>query len=662
MMRSLALHTQMLGLLTLATLVGVTQPLQATPTIPAFGEELTIPRPDLSAMDESVRRKVEMMQGRLADVIEQRQRGETVPDLSEGFGSLGQLFHGFRLLDAAESCYANAQSLAPDDYRWAYYLGLTRNAKGEFETAVTDYLRALALLPADYPTLIRLGDALLELSRFEEAQKHYTQARDLRPQGAAAHFGLGRAAALRDAHEEAIASFEKALELQPEASEVRYPLAQAYRRLGKLDKARDHLELRGDDKVRYADPLGNSIVRLANAAAFEIVLSLARDAGSISEEEFLGFTLSQFGNDQGTIEQLQEGLQLEQYSEQERDPRELARIHYVLGGLLVKNERDDEAIVNLSQAIALDPTLIDTRIKLGNALARKENYEGAIEAYAMVLEKDPENAAALLKQAAVLMNLGRGVEARPLLERLIAFDPGHSEAMVRLGSILERDRDLPGAIAIYKKASALDLQLQEEVQIRFLLGNALRQTGALNEALSEFVWIVDADPEFTPALAALAGLRGQLGHFDESAELYARWIAKEPLKIGARLGEITALISNSRHHEARDQLEAGLKVLPDNLRLKDILARHLAVCPDRSVRDGARAVELALEVYKEVPSAESIETLAMAYAQDGRFEEAVVWQEHLLEKAEGQTDSALLERLRGNLGLYKQNQVCCLGG
>ena len=651
---------QLACLLVVASVSGLST--SAMPSRPDFATELTVPRPDLSAVDEVVRDKVGVMQSRLEEIIEKRRRGEPVPDLSEGFGSLGQLFHGFRLLDAAETCYAHSRDLAPQDYRWSYYLGLVRNAKGDFESALADYQRALDLRPDDFSTLVRLGNALLELNRPDDADRRFARARELRSQSAVAQFGLGKAAALRGEHDSAIEHFEKALSLQPEASEVRYPLAQAYRQVGNLEKAREHLSLRGDGEVHFADPLGSTVVRMATAAAFEIVLALARDAGAIPEQEFLGFTLAQLGDDKGSIRQLEQGLLLERYSESKSSPNELARIHYVLGGLLVKDNRDEEAIRHFRSAIDLDSSLVDTRVKLGNALARVERLEEATEAYGAVLAAHPENQAALLKQAAALMNLGREAEARPLLEKLIAADPAHSEALVRLGSIRERSRDLEGAIAVYKQARELDLPLTEAVQIRYLLGNVLRQSGSLNDALAEYAWIVEADSEFVPALAALAGIRGQLGQFEESAALYARWVEKEPQKLNARLGEVTALIAGQRFLEARRRLEAGLQDFPDSLRLKDILARHLAVCPDLAVRDGERAVELALELYEKVPSAESIETLAMAYAQAGRFEEAVVWQEHLLEKAGEQADAAILERLRGNLGLYQRGQACCVDG
>ncbi len=632
---------------------------RAGATPPAAGDSLTIPRPDLSAMDEVVRRKVESVQERLGELTARWQPGEPALELSEGFGRLGQLFHAFGRFDAAEVCYLSSQRLAADDYRWPHYLGLVRNAKGDLDLATEDYLRALDLEPDDFPTLIRLGNVLLELNRPRDAELRFTRALERSPEAAAAYFGLGKAAVAGGNHAAAVEHFEQALALAPDASAIRYPLAQAYRKLGNLEKAREHLGRRGEDEAHFPDPLGSKILRLAQAAAFEIVLSLARESESVSEEEFLGFALSQFGEVKGTIEELELGLLLEQHSERPSDPRELARIHYVLGGLLVNDDRDPDAIEHYRRAIELDPSLADTRIKLGNALARARRFEEAVDSYSAVLAAHPDNSAALLKQAAALMSIEREAEAVPLLDRLIALEPDHSEAMVRLGAILERRGEIDRAIEVYRRASRLDLRLSEAVPVRYQLANSLRRRGELTEALAEYRWIVEADSGFIPGLASLAKLLGQLGRFDESAAAHAEWVAQEPGASEARIGEVTALTFGGRHLEAKRRLGAAIAELADNLVFKDVLARHLAACPDRAVRDGARAVELALEVYQQVPSVESIETLAMAYAQAERFEEAVEWQQHLLGKAQEAGDAATVERVRGNLVRYQANQACC---
>ncbi|HVS66379.1 MAG TPA: tetratricopeptide repeat protein [Thermoanaerobaculia bacterium] len=640
----------------LAAAVIASRPGHSQPTAPS---QLEIPRPDLGSMEAAARDKIESMQGALARLV-----GEPdVPksDLAEGFGYLGQLFHAFQLHDAAEICYHNAQLLADDDRRWSYYLGLVRNARGDFEPAVGDYERALVLGPDDSATLLRLGNALLELNRHEDAQRRFARVLELDPASAAAHYGLGRVAAARGEHAAAAQSFEKALALQPEATVVHYPLAQAYRKLGDVDRARLHLGKRGEERPRFEDPLGDQVSRLAKGTAFEVALALARDTERFSARDFLGFALSQFGDVKGAIEQLEHGLALHREAgEEETSALERARIHYLLGGLLVNDLRDEEAIRQFSAAVELDPTLLDARLKWGNCLARGRRFTEAAESYSRVLAVDPTHAAALLNRAAALMEAGRDAEARVDLERLVELHPSETEAHARLALVLARSGEVDAAIDRYRTAAGLDLAPTERVSVHLQLARLLRQRGQLEDALDQFRLALEADPASLPALDGRASLLGQMGRYAEAAGVYGVLVALRPDSPVARVGEATALILGGQYAAATARLEEGLVALPDQLTLKDILARHLAACPDLSVRDGARSLELARELWQQLPTPESMETLAMALAEAGRFEEAEHWQSKLLERVEADGGDQDPARLRANLERYRRGEACCV--
>jgi multidrug resistance efflux pump len=95
------------------------------------------------------------------------------------------------------------------------------------------------------------------------------------------------------------------------------------------------------------------------------------------------------------------------------------------------------------------------------------------------------------------------------------------------------------------------------------------------------------------------------------------------------------------------------------LQLTQTLARLLAAAGDRSVRDGERAVELATQAVTARSSLENAETMAMAMAEAGRFENAVALQSRLVEEAEQRGEEPLLQRLRAHLALYRRGQSCC---
>ncbi len=618
---------------------------------------LTVPRPDLSAMEGPARAKVESMQTTLAALV---LRDDVRPsELAEAFGRLGQLYHAYRLLDSAEQCYSNSSKLAGNDYRWSYYLGLVHYSQGELETAVTDFERVLALRPDDVPTHVHLGNALLDLDRHDPARQRFERVLTLEAEHAAAIFGLARVASAKGDLQAAVGRFKRALELEPEASAIHYPLGQAYRQLGELDRAREHLEQRGDREIAFADPLGNKVARLAKGTAFDIVLSLAEAVDEVPDDEFLGFALSHFGDVKGSIEQLQNGLELERQSG--ASPLEQGRIHYVLGGLLVNDARDQDAIVQFQRAIELVPELIDARIKLGNALARTEQPDEALAAYDEVLRRQPRHAGALLKRAALRMGLGQDDGAREDLETLLELTPEASEVHVRLATLLEKEGDLEGALVRFRAASELEMAPQERPRVFYSLASLSRQRQRYDDAVSYYRRAIEADPSYVPALADLAGLMAQLGRLQEAAESYAAWVELEPENLPPRLAEATALILSDQHRKARERLEQALELHPDDVRVQSVLARHLAASPDGEVRDGARAVELALAAIAKAPTPEAAETVAMAYAQAGQLEQAVLWQRDLLNKLAEEQDipEQLMERLRLNLSRYENGQPCC---
>jgi len=105
------------------------------------------------------------------------------------------------------------------------------------------------------------------------------------------------------------------------------------------------------------------------------------------------------------------------------------------------------------------------------------------------------------------------------------------------------------------------------------------------------------------------------------------------------------LTRESRYGEARECFERALRIAPDLVHAKSALARLLATCPSRDVRDGDLALKLALELCRSVDyrSATALETLAAAYAETGDFEKAEKTARQALQAADGK-NAAGIER------------------
>jgi hypothetical protein len=120
-----------------------------------------------------------------------------------------------------------------------------------------------------------------------------------------------------------------------------------------------------------------------------------------------------------------------------------------------------------------------------------------------------------------------------------------------------------------------------------------------------------------------------------------------------------ALASLNRFQEARDRLVADRTRFPDRPAIAHALIRLLAAAPDARIRDGQRAVAMAEElVDRESPNPGLAEAMAMALAEAGRFDDAVIWQRQAMTIAGQLGRTALAKRMTAALALYQRRQPC----
>jgi hypothetical protein len=98
-----------------------------------------------------------------------------------------------------------------------------------------------------------------------------------------------------------------------------------------------------------------------------------------------------------------------------------------------------------------------------------------------------------------------------------------------------------------------------------------------------------------------------------------------------------------------------LQIRPDWVEAQDHLAWLLATSPDASARNGAKAVELARAAERESQgqSAASLAVLAAAYAETGKFSEAIEVAQRARQLAQSQNNAALAKVVEGQLRQYQ---------
>jgi len=414
-------------------------------------------------------------------------------------GELGRLYLAYHLGEAARACLERAAELAPEEFLPLYLLGVARQEDGDLAGAATAFHRALELDPAYRAARLRLGQAELEAGHLAEARATFEVLVTAAGRGeaglaAAARFGLGRIAAAEGRFAEAVEHFEAALAEQPEATAVHYPLALALRRLGELDRAREHLGQRGEVEVSFPDPRVRELDGLRRGAGFALEqasLALLGERFPEAEVHFEAALAADPANPaalSGLAEaRLRQGDGAGAAEAWERllrgDPGN-AQAHFGLGGWLLGEGRVEEAIVHLEQAAQRAPEIPEVHLTLGSARARLGLFRDAEAAFARALALAPEAAAAHLGRARVILRDGRCGEARRALEGSLASLPENGDLVHLLARVLAtcqepeaRDgrRALELALAVF--------QAQVTVEHAETVAMALAELGRSGEAV-----------------------------------------------------------------------------------------------------------------------------------------------------------------------------------
>jgi tetratricopeptide (TPR) repeat protein len=117
------------------------------------------------------------------------------------------------------------------------------------------------------------------------------------------------------------------------------------------------------------------------------------------------------------------------------------------------------------------------------------------------------------------------------------------------------------------------------------------------------------------------------------------------------------LFRRGRVDEAVAHWKESLEIRPDDINAQAYLAWVFATSPDASLRDGAKAVELAKKALEHSGYADVVvlRTLAAGYAASGRFPEAIETAQQALQLAIPQDNSALIWDLQLNIAHYQKN-------
>jgi tetratricopeptide (TPR) repeat protein len=330
-------------------------------------------------------------------------------------GKLGMFLHAHNLDTEAAVCYRRAHLLDPTSFDWVYYLGLAQADQGEFEEAALALRQALHQNPKYLPAELHVGESLLASGKWQEALQFYKGMIARHPDRAEAYYGLGRVRAIGNDLNSAVDLFQRACKLFPNFGPAHYGLAQAYKRLGKMDLALEQLILYQKNTTLTPDSRDQLLDNISELRA-------------------------------NTQDQLGPGLNL------------------------AKEGRLEEAAGLLEKVLEKNPHLARAHIKLiaiygqlGQPLKAEEHFQAAVRL-------EPQNPESYFDRGILFASQEKFLEAEASFRRVLEMDPSHPGAQLNLGSMLEAQGILPDAMAEYQKV--LDKN-PEDPEAHFSVGRLL---------------------------------------------------------------------------------------------------------------------------------------------------------------------------------------------
>jgi len=472
---------------------------------------------------------------------------------------------------------------------------------------------------------------------------------------------------------------------------------------------RETLERSGATPAERAAAYGNVAMVLQAGEYYDAAEPAYLNAQDLAPNElrwpyFLGHLYRSKGDTNGAIAAFTRALNLR--------PNDVPTLIW-LGRTYLDQGQADKAEPLFERARPLAPRAVAVLVGLGQAALARRDFARAASTLEEALSIDPAAASIHSPLAQAYRGLGETAKAEAQLKLwrntdILAPDPLRMELDLLLESGLSYElrgvraleqRDFTAAAGLFQRgvditagdtslgrslrhklATALYLSgdvkgamkwFEDTVRLapesgidetaakaHYSLGVLMASSGRGEEAITHLSAAVRFSPNYVEAYQALADALRRSGRVEQSLSPYAEALRINPRAADARFGYGMALVRLGRYREARDWFTEARQLHPDRVEFPHALARLLAAAPDDRVRDGERAQAIVDGLLKATKTIDLGETLAMALAERGRFDEAAGVQRDVIEAARRAGFDQALTHMEANLQRYTRGQPC----
>ncbi len=281
----------------------------------------------------------------------------------------------------------------------------------------------------------------------------------------------------------------------------------------------------------------------------------------------------------------------------------------------------------------------------------EDGYRMAIRA----IEMSPTIAEAYFQAAINAQRMSRIDEAIKYCRQYLHLKTGSAETHNYLGAMLASQGQLNEAISHYRLALRIKGDYSEAHNN---LGKSLRLQGKLDEAIHHYRQALHTKADFAGAHNNLGAVLQLQGKTDEATGHYYQAIKYDPDYFEPQYNLAITFMDQGKFDDAVGHFQQAQRIRGDRPDVLSSIAFILATHPDDRKRDTKQAIDLGeyaveLSNYKD---ARSLDILAMAYASEGRFGQAVTTAQKAISLASAANADRHVKTIERRLELYKQGK------
>ena len=299
-----------------------------------------------------------------------------------------------------------------------------------------------------------------------------------------------------------------------------------------------------------------------------------------------------------------------------------------------------------------------TEYNLAFNLSRQGGETGEIiDHYRAAVKFRPDFVEAHYNLAEALVSQGRLDEAAGHYAEALRLDPDLKSAHNNLGNIFTSRGQLEPATVQYREELKINPDLAEA---HCNLAKLLFAQGQLEPAITHYREALRFKPGWSEAHNNLGLALASQGQHRDAIAQYTEALRLKPTNAEAHHNLGLALAVQGNAPGAIAQYREALRLQPDYVAALNHLARILATDENEPVRNSAEALRLALRACELTAQRgpRELDTLAAAYAEAGRFSDAIQTGQKAADLAAAAGNQQLARAIQNRLESYKLGKPC----